>query len=775
MTRVGSHGPARPAAEYKVKVGFFERPDPRLAQSADPTPAGALRRMLQRHAAAFAICLLALMIAYAFNVAVGLRESAATRGRIAVSGLYEPVTIVRDQRDVPHVRAQNEHDLYFAQGYVEGADRLFQLDISRRFAYGDLAEILGPKALPYDKEQRAADIDAIAERQLHVLAASERTALDAFSQGVNAAIATQPLPVEFRILLYRPAPWTPKDSLAVSIEASLQLSDSWHSIFARDSVWRARGPRCFDALFPLSDARYDVAIDGARTSPHPGSSPNDCAGSTITAMSRRPAIGSNAWAAGAKLTTGGSALIANDPHIALTVPGIWYVIDLESPLVHAAGATIPGIPGVALGHNTRIAWASTNAAMATMSLFEAGRLSRRSWVMERFRVRFSPDVYVAYYRTPREFSVPDDNDPWKVALVRWPVYVQVRSTIGTVLALDRARDVRDALRTLAEYRGSPQDFVLADRSGEVAYHVAGLVFDDPAWGRYVHAARDLQSEYRLIPFDRLPNRAPSRDAIVLSANNKPYGAAYAYRLSAQFDPPYRAYRIAQLLAARPRYDASYFAQMQLDTLSPIDLEIAREVVGYARRQSSSQFSADAALQLLQSWDGRYRPASRAAAFEHVLRLSVFEDGPEFTERLRELRGRTNFPTLAEEIAATLSGVAFSRIGAWRDAGATRIDHLLAPMNLGFLNGAWLPGAGDEYTIHLQEPGVAQGFRAVWEVGNWDRGGIAIPSGESGEPGSGHYTDLTKAWVAGTLLPLPFSPAAVDANAVSLLTLRPARR
>jgi penicillin G amidase len=756
-------------------VGFFERPDPRLAQSADPTPVGAIGRMLGRHAAAFGLCLLGLVAAYAANVAIGLREAATTRGSIAGAGLYAPVTIVRDRRDIPHVRARNDHDLYFAQGYVEGSDRLFQLDISRRFAYGRLAEVLGPKALPYDEEQRAVGIEDIARRQLRWLSPSDRSAIEAYSDGVNAALTTQPLPVEFRILLYRPAAWTPKDSLAVAVEASLQLSDSWHSIFARDSVWRSREHRCFDALFPLSDSRYDVTIDGLRTPPQTRSVPNDCTGSTVASVPRRPAIGSNAWAVGGKLSADGNALIANDPHIALTIPGIWYLIDLRSPRLHVAGATVPGIPGVALGHNERLAWASTNAAMATMSLFEAGRLSRGSWSEERFGVRFSHDVSVAYYRTAREFSVPDDNDSSKVALVRWPVYAQSRSSIATVLALDRAGDVRAALRILAQYRGSPQDFILADRKGEVAYHVAGLVPHDPAWGRYVHSAGELQSNYDPIPFERLPHRGPSRDAILLCANNKPYGRQYAYRLSAQFDSPYRAYRIAQLLRARRRYAASYFAQMQLDTFSPIDLEIARDVVRHARAQSDSHVSADGALQLLQRWDGRYRPASYAATFEHALRLAVFEEGPAFSERLRELRGEPDAPSLAEDISATLSEAAFPRVITWRDAGATRIEHLLAPMNLGFLNGAWLPGAGDEYTIHLQEPGVAQGFRAVWDVGNWNRGGIVIPSGESGEPGSGHYTDLTPAWIAGTLLPLPFSRGAVDANAASRLRLMPARR
>ncbi|HMF29177.1 MAG TPA: penicillin acylase family protein [Candidatus Cybelea sp.] len=751
-------------------MGFFEQPDPRLIESADPSPAAAVGRALKRQALALALASAALLGVYAGNVIVGLHDTATTRGTIVARGLYAPVTIVRDRRDVPHIRAAGDHDLFFAQGYVEASDRLFQLDLSRRYAYGTLAEVLGAKALPYDKVQRAVDIDAIARRQLRALAPADRAELTAYSDGINAAAAAQPLPVEFRMLLYRPAPWTPKDSLAVSIVASLELADSWHDVFARDAVWRQHGARCFDRFYPLSDARYDVSVRAqvARRAPVPSPA---CEDSNIAAYVTHPPIGSNAWAAGARRSNDGAPLLANDPHIDLTVPGIWYLIDLQSPQLHAAGAAIPGIPGVALGHNEHIAWASTNAATATTSVFDAGRLMRSGWKVERFHVRFGRDVHVAYYRTAREFSVPDESDPSRVALVRWPIYAQSRSTIVTELALDRARNGREARGVLARYPGSPQGFIVADRGGEVAYQVAGIVPNDPAWGRYVHPARDLRKTYVPIPFARLPAVAASRDAVVLAANNKPYGAGYPYRLSPQFQPPYRAFRIAQLLRDRKRYDASYFAEMQLDTLSTIDLEVARDVFQMTRARSHGWNGE--AIDALGRWDGRYAPQSRTAALAHALREALLQDGPAFNLRLQALRGASHAGfDFEREIDAALSLVAFRETAPWRNAGGTRVEHLLAPMHFGFLNGDWLPGAGDEYTVHLQEPGFAQGFRAVWDLRDWDRGGIAIPSGESGEPGSGHYTDLTRAWVSGRLDALPFSPAAIRAQTRETLVLRP---
>ena len=745
-------------------MAFFERPDPRLAQTADPAPAAAVGRALRRQGIALALCVAVGLLLYIGNVALGLRASAVTRGELVAPGLRSPVTIVRDRRDVPHIVAGDEHDLFFAEGFAQGSDRLFELDLSRRYAYGRLAEVLGSKALPVDERQRAVGVDGIARRQLRALAARDRDALVAFAQGVNAAARSQPLPVEFRMLLYRPAPWTPKDSVAVSVAASLELADRWSDVFARNAVWRQSGPRCYRTLLPLSDARYDVSVTGQPEVRRRLLPTAACRDTDLAARVQRRTIGSNAWGAGAARTAGGNALLANDPHLDLTIPGIWYLVDLQSPQMHAAGATIPGIPGVVLGHNERLAWAATNADMATTSVFEAARLSGGSWVTERFRVRLARDVEVRYYRTSREFSVPDENQPSAVALVRWPVYAQTQSTIGTALDLDRARSAGEALQILARYRGSPQNFIVADRSGAIAYHVAGLVPDDPAWGRYVHPAGDLRQTYAPVPFQRLPQRSPSRDGVLVSANNKPYAHGYPYRLAAQFEPPYRAYRIAQLLNARRRYDPAYFAAMQLDTLSPIDREIAREVLASVGARPPRGRNGDV-LALLGRWDGRFAPSSHAAALEHALRVELFDGDAALAGGLSERR----------DVDAALAYASFARNQSWRTAGAVRIEHLLSPLNLPFLDGAWLPGQGDEYTIHLQEPGLAQGFRAVWSVNDWNAGGITIPSGESGEPGSGHYTDLTPDWVSGTLRPLPFGRRAVEKDATAVLVLDPAHK
>lgn len=742
-------------------MSVFVRKDPRVLACREPSWAAAVFAMLWRHIRAAAALLLLAVALYAANVWLGLHAAAQTSGSLDGLPVAAPITIARDARGIPHIRAGNAHDLFFAQGFAEASDRLFEMDLTRRYAYGRLAEVFGARALPIDENMRAADIAALAQREWNGTGAQTRLALQAFSDGVNAAESHEPLPVEFRLVLYKPERWTPQDSIAVSLVAALELGDAWNDVLERDSRMRALGARCYAAAFPLSDPRYDVTVDGRFVR---GASGDARACDTSVALrgaqdDKSTRLGSNAWAAGAQRTADHHALIANDPHVDLTIPGIWYVVDLQAPGIHVAGAVIPGLPGVVLGHNDRIAWAVTNAEVSTDVLYRVPEPPQRDRVVERFNVRFGVPVTKAYYRTRDAFSISagEDDDTY---FVRWPQYTQNASTIPTLLALDRAQSVAGAMRTLSRYRGAPQNFIVADSSGAVAYHLAGAIFNDPAWGRYVHPQTGLSQRLHVIPFDDLPAHAPSRSAVLLSANNKMYGRSYPYRLSAEFEVPYRAYRIGRLLHARKAYDVAYFERMQLDTCSPIDAEIARDITDITREGT------------LARWDGCFQPRSRVAAVEHEVRDDLLQQSASFATLLARLR----YPSfnarngIDENAAAALDATKNER-RTWARTGRVDVQHPLSPAWYGLLSGASLPGDGDEFSIHLQEPGFAQGFRAVWDVGNWDAGGIVLPSGESGEPGSGHYDDAARTWIGGKLVPLAFSDRAVERVTTNTLILR----
>jgi penicillin amidase len=722
---------------------------------------GGVPLRLLRHACAWVAVIAAALLGYLAYAAAGMQAHAALDGHIAGLPVNSTVAIYRDARGIPHIRAATLHDAYFAEGFAQGSDRLFQMDLFRRYIYGELAEMLGPIQLPLDERMRALDVHDIVARQWQQLSAQDRDTLQAFADGVNAALHTQPLPVEFRLLLYRPAAWAPQDCLAVTLAISSSLGDEPENVVERDALWRSLTRAQYAAQLPLSDPRYDVSA-AARLPAHVP--PTNVAWAGSTHHVAIPAAGSNAWAAGAAHVDGKHALLANDPHLTLGIPGIWYAVEIRAPGLHVAGLTIPGIPGIVLGHNEHIAWGTTTAMATTLSVFREQHLDRRYFRREIFHVRFARDVTRSYYRASREFEIPGDTDG--ALLVRWSPYTSSRSAIGTVLELDRARSVPAALAVLSRYDGPPQNFVLAGDDGRVAYHLAGTIPDDPAWGRYVHRSADLKNTYPRIAFSALPGIAASHSAVVVSANNKMYGSRYRYRLSAMFAPPYRAYRIARLLHARSAYDAAYFARMQLDQTSPADAEFAHRLAAYARKRGD--LLPPAAIAELASWDGSFAPASRAATLERSLRESAERAAISPYGVFSALRSTQPPEQLIDELRDPQLDT--RRIERWSQAGAVSVLHPFGSIGFPFLNGPVFEGAGDVYTIRVQTPGLSQSFRAVWEPGEWDRGGLSLPTGESGEIGSPHYADLRRAWARGILQPLPFSDASVMRSAKDALLL-----
>jgi penicillin amidase len=706
-----------------------------------------------------AACVLGYCL-YAFS---GVYVNAPTSGVINGERVDNRTVIYRDARGIPHIRATDEHDAFFAEGFAQGSDRLFQMDLIRRYIYGQLAEIVGPIQVDNDEAMRTLDVRDIVTRQWEHLPARDRAALAAFTDGVNAAMRRQALPVEFRLLLYRPQPWTARDCLAVTLAISASLGDTPQNVLQRNSLWRSLSRAQYARLLPLSDPSYDVSATSARTRARARASAVAWAASPHISI---PAMGSNAWAAGGAHTMSGHALIANDPHLNVEIPGIFYAVEMHAPGLHVAGVTIPGIPGVILGHNASIAWATTNAMVATMSVFQTNRLHKDGWKREIFHVRFGRDVQKRYYRTAREFGIPLGT-AGGLALVRWTPYYDDRSALTTVLELDRALTVAQALRALEHYSGPPQNFLIAGTHGMVAYHLAGPIANDPAWGRYVHREADLKNAYDAIAYNRLPAVLPSRHAVLVSANNKMYPDGYPYRLSAMFAPPYRAYRIADLLRARSRYDARYFARMQLDVSSPADAEFAHRLAAYAR--THPEVLPHGVVGQLAAWNGSFSQQSQAATLEHALRIAAENASISPYAVFDALRRRQPPEDLIDALRDQLLDA--KRVQPWGRAGAVPVFHPFGPIGFPFLNGTQFPGDGDEYTIHVQTTTLSQSFRAVWDAGDWDRGGLSIPSGESGQIGSKHYDDLTHAWIRGDLQPLPFSDSAVRLSARETLVLQ----
>ncbi len=780
---------------------------------------GVLLRRLGLLAALALVPLFGLLALDVGWVYLGVREGAAApAGTLPSLGVRAPVTVARDERGIPHVRAHNDRDLFFTEGYLQGSDRLFQLDLYRRLVEGRLSETLGSLALASDVEARVIDIRAIAREQLAALPARQRANLAAFVAGVNAAIATRPLPPEFRVLGYRPEPWTAVDSLAASFATVLALTDSWNDVATRADVIAALGPAARDAFFSITDPAYDAPTTGGRSAPvaplpalhvpYPAASPL-----YVSDLDRRAGAGSNNFTAGAALTATHRALLANDPHLELRMPGVWWLADLQAPGLHVAGVTLAGVPGIVLGHNAHLAWGATNGNVTTVRVYREhfasatsdryladGKYVRAEHRRETIAVRFGQPYVRDFLRTRHGF-VFADRGALKLAAA-WTADLDRRSSFEQFDALDRAASVRAALSILARYPGPPQNFALADDRGEAGYTLAGEIPLDDAWGLHVHdGARGGVPRERDVPACELPHVAAARTALAFTANDRVYGAGYKYRLTATFSPPYRAARIREDLRARP-YDVARFRAIQADVLSLPERELA---AAGARALTAAHVDGDAELvaarTALRGFDGRFRgdshgavyaSALRRAATERLVRLHMprelglrylsSEGGAALVALMRALRERPRGWVPHDDydaflVAATrdaLNGLRSRKQldATWSQIGARTAQHPLAGFGLAMWNGVGFPGSGDGYSPHVQAPANAQSFRAVWDVGNWDAGGLVAPQGESGEPGSPHYRDFAAAWIAGDLVPFPFNDAAVRAATRETLELRP---
>ncbi len=763
--------------------------------------------------------LLLFIGAYVLYVAVGVRAGGQdAQGTVSGMGVIAPVRIVRDGRGFPHVSARNEHDLFFAEGYLQGSDRLFQLDLYRRLVAGTLSEVFGSVTLASDEAARTFDVNGVVADEERLLSPRLHANAQAFADGINAAIRTRPLPPEFRALLYRPQTWTVHDVLMASFSTVLALTDSWNDVLLRADVYDELGQKGSDAFFPITDPRYDAPTDGRQPAPVPSLPPLSVAYTGASpladAYTDRAGSGSNNVVAGASRTTTGRALLGNDPHLSLRIPGVWYVADLSAPGLHVAGATLAGAPGIILGHNAHVAWGATNGTVATVRIYRetfksAGSdeyLAGRAWLRaqhrtERFRVRLGKSVVRDYLRTRHGFVFVSRGATGYAAA--WTADLDRHSAFAAFDGLDRAASAREGMRVLASYPGPPQNFVLADDAGNAGYVLAGEIPIDSAWGLRAHdGATSPLPPTRNVPFTQLPHVAPSRNAVAFSANDRVYGAGYPYRLSAEFEPPYRAARIAQHLRAKRHYALADFSAIQADVLSLPERDLARAAVSaLARKGTGGDPQLANARAALAAYDGRMVEDSQGAPYAWALRQTAVESLARFhldpILAARYVAGNSAFAVgvvvrmLREKPRGWVPGDDYDaflvaalgkairllqsqgRHGmTWREVGARTALHPLASFGFNGWNGPLFPGHGSGYSPHVQGTNITQSFRAVWDVGNWDAGGLSIPLGESGQPGSPHYRDLAHTWLAEALEPLPFSAEAVARTAAETLTLAP---
>lgn len=571
-------------------------------------------------------------------------------GRIAVAGLSAPVSIVRDEYRLPHIRASSLPDLYLAEGFAMAQDRLWQMDFLRRLAEGQLSPVLGAKAVPFDEQTLTLGLPLVAAREARHLDPLDRRLLTAFSRGVNLYIRRHAgrLPLEFSLLGYQPAPWRPRDSLAIAAQMYRTLSMTYRDELEREAFAQKAAPAALAMLFPtrsswdLPPARQAMpGIQGppaladlaARRLPHSrrARGARRLAALRLAAwLEAPPAVantgaGSNNWVLGPSRVTTGKPVLANDPHLQYQVPGLFWSVELSTPGMRAAGAAIAGTPGIIIGHNQHIAWGMTNTGADVQDLYReqihngqvltAGgwrplrvldyQLAVKHHAPVSFRVRLAPRGNL---NLPIVATDPVTGQP---LALDWSLYHpgSLRGEFGVFLHLAEARNWNQFEAALASFPGPAQNFVYADTTGDIGYQSAARIpIRRTGRGRLPEPGADPRYGWTgWIPFAQLPHVYNPANQILVTANGRMTPRGYPYLISNHWYGPFRTRRIYDLLTSRPQWTPAAMSAVQMDTVSIPARFFARQLVQAGRRDPAAVTPAVGhALALLRHFQGNMR-------------------------------------------------------------------------------------------------------------------------------------------------------------------------
>ncbi len=686
-----------------------------------------------------------------------------TSGTIAAN-VADKVTVSFDRLGEPHITAANQDDLLFAQGYLTAQERMWQMDALRRRAAGDLCEIVGSAALELDEEARRLRMRRIAEEAAVTMPAGDHAAFAAYARGVNAYIDSHRgrLPLEFTLLGYDPRPWSVVDTILIGLYMFRDLTNSYPDDVLKGQMLNGGDRAKVDFLFPVR-----------------------------TGWEMQP--GSNAWAIAGAHTASGKPIVSNDMHLEFSIPGIWFLVHLRAPGLNVAGVSLPGVPGVIVGHNERVAWGVTNLHFDVQDLY-----------IERFddrtgRYEFRGQVLQA--RQEREL-IPVKNGP-RVELVNWlTVHGPVRAVGKLRLALrwsaaepgsfqfpfldvDRAGNWQEFTKAISRFPGPAQNFVYGDVDGNIGYHASGrlpirkgFLGDVPVDG----ASGNFEWQ-GFIPFDQLPVAFNPPSGLIVTSNQNPFPADYPYTVNGIFASQYRSNQIRDMLKGRNGLRPEDTLAVQKDVYSGFHRYLAAAVVAAYDRLGGHKDLADA-IALLRTWNGqmdkdRPEPLMTWLAYTHFRRAMAdsaspgkgaayeIQIAPAVIENLLRARPAGWFRNYDETLLQTLADAVEEgrrmqgpdvkkwAYGAYLTVTiAHPIGHRL-PLVAGYfdIGPVWMSGSSTtvKQTTRLLGPSM----RMNADLGDWDRSLMNLPIGESGHVLSRHYKDQWDAYYNGTSFPMQF--------------------
>ncbi|QIB73741.1 penicillin acylase family protein [Halogeometricum borinquense] len=744
-------------------------------------------------------------------------------GTERVENPYGRATVRYDEYGVPHISAANEKALYYAVGYVQARDRLFQMDLQRRLIGGNLSAAFGERAVESDRFYRKMDFRSAADASWRELEGTEAGAgLKAYTAGVNRYIDTGARPPEFALLGYEPTRWEPADSLLIGKLIAWRLSGNFADL--RRATLKSRlGPEATSELYPDSMAHntpiirngsdaapFDpaaVATDASATRAGGGEAASDFAAlyDAVEPFESKSGVGSNNWVVSGENTASGTPLLANDPHLSLSTPAVWYEMHTTAgESMDARGVTFPGVPFVIIGRTADVAWGVTNVGgdFTDEYTYETrngrylydGEYREFETTTETIPVADAPDATV---EVRKSVHGPVIERGGRTVGVAWPGFSATNESVG-VYRLNHAEtmaDVRDALRI---WDVPAQNFVAATRAGETLYYPAGRypirvtdgevvrgdqIFNGSAgegeWPGYTPYGTSSWSGF--VPFESIPH-VDDPDVLATANQRTTDDPPFYMGTSLTYSEPYRGARIYEMLDARTADGATPedMLAVQRDVRS-------RAAVSYATiaHNASAGLSPDARelATELEEWDGEMRADSRGALVTHLFREefvnATFADefsavgldaeyypNPYVTAGLAaDSQWFDDDRTDATETRADVARIALERTAdridrhgyeTYGDVNRLDLNH---PFDREFLNWPERPMNGSQYTVSNFRSGgdsVGSSWRMVVAFEGTpaeDTAKGVIPGGQSGVFWSDHYHDQLDEWATGEYKPL----------------------
>ncbi len=676
-------------------------------------------------------------------------------------------TVQRDARGVPHIVAASWQDAIFLQGYVTAQDRLWQMDGIRRFAAGDLSEVFGPSTLAVDERARRMRMKAIADHDVEQLPQDQRAVMVEYARGVNHFIDTHRGDYSLEFSLpghsYDPRPWTVADSVLVGLVMFRNLTDTANNDYERgQALARGIDPARFHILFPVTEGTY--------LSP-----------------------GSNAWAVSGAHTSDGKPMAANDPHLEYGIPGTWYMAHLKAPGMNVSGVTLPGVPCIISGHNDQIAWGVTNLQVDTLDLYreqldpQNGHYQFKGQQMQAkldhqvIAVKGDKPVVVDTWVTVHGPVL--SNEGGKILTMRWTA----ADGFGfPFLDLNRAKNWQEFRSALGDFWGPPQNFIYADRNGNIGYQAAGKLpvrhFDgdvpvDGASGNYEWEG--------YIPYEQMPSSYNPPSGIIATANQSTFPPDYPFHITGSFADKYRVEQIRALLSAKAKLTVDDMLAVQKDVYSAYDRFLASQVVAAFDKVGSRNDLVRDAVPVLRPWNGQMDKDAAAPAMTELLgerlgqalvraigshsQMLELRPRPQVIETMLRTRpdgwvaGNNWDLWLMQNFALALvtgresMGTPLTR-WHWGHIMQWKFDHPVGkqlPLVDRMFDIGPVEMSGSGTTIKQTTLRLGPSERMVVDFGDLDKSVQNIVVGESGFVASGHYKDQWPAYYAGTSFPMEF--------------------